>query len=261
MYHHILIDHIDYIDLTMSIIIISKAMFSISRGLCHKNIQQSTATHFVVRSIRNHHTWKSKKVFIQDKIDCRKLPYLKLQKCDFRTTQSLCIPPIMALIMRPVLRIGALLMGRGLKAWWKRKPEKEREKYKQWFKERMHVFLGKPCFKIAYLIIFFTLYFIFLYILFFHIFFTPYFTFLHIFQGCFGLYGLVLFIYYVTHLETDPLTKRSRFIIFNKEQEEELAKMVLETVSKSIKYIFFFNLKHFAIALCIKFILYCIILL
>lgn len=33
------------------------------------------------------------------------------------------------------------------------------------------------------------------------------------------------------HLETDPLTKRSRFIIFNKEQEKQLGKMVLEVVS------------------------------
>jgi len=37
-----------------------------------------------------------------------------------------------------------------------------------------------------------------------------------------------LAIYYITHLETDPLTKRSRFIIFNKEQEKKLGKMVLE---------------------------------
>jgi hypothetical protein len=63
----------------------------------------------------------------------------------------------------------------------------------------------------------------------------PHFTLFNVFQGCFGLYGLLLFIYYVTHLETDPLTKRSRFIIFNKEQEKKLGKMVLETVSKFIE--------------------------
>lgn len=50
----------------------------------------------------------------------------------------------------------------------------------------------------------------------------------NIILGCFGLYGLILFIYYVTHLETDPLTKRSRFIVFNKEQEKQIGKMVLE---------------------------------
>jgi len=43
-----------------------------------------------------------------------------------------------------------------------------------------------------------------------------------------------LAIYYITHLETDPLTKRSRFIIFNKEQEKKLGKMVLEAVRKYV---------------------------
>jgi hypothetical protein len=129
----------------MGIIIISKAMFSISRGLCHKNIQQNTATYFVMRSIRHHHSWKNEKFFIQDKIDCRKLQYLKLQKCDFRTTQSLHIPPLVVMLMRPVLRIGAFLMGRGLKRWWGRKSEKEKEEYKRWFKERINIFLGKFC--------------------------------------------------------------------------------------------------------------------
>jgi len=51
-------------------------------------------------------------------------------------------------------------------------------------------------------------------------------------QGCFGLYGLLLLVYYVTHLKTDPLTNRMRFIIFNKEQERQLGAMVLQYVSK-----------------------------
>lgn len=56
--------------------------------------------------------------------------------------------------------------------------------------------------------------------------------FLYILQGCFGLYGLILTIYYITHLKTDPLTQRSRFIIFNQVQEQKLGKMILEAVSK-----------------------------
>lgn len=99
-----------------------------------------------MRSIRDHHySRKNEKFFVQDKIDCRKLQYLKLQKCDFRTTQSLHIPPLVALFMRPVVRIGAFLMGRFFKRWWRRKSEKEKEEYKQWFKEKFNVFLGKFC--------------------------------------------------------------------------------------------------------------------
>lgn len=50
--------------------------------------------------------------------------------------------------------------------------------------------------------------------------------------GCLGLYGLILVIYYLSHIETNPLTQRSRFIIFNQEQEEKLGKLILEAVSK-----------------------------
>ncbi|TGZ45907.1 Metalloendopeptidase mitochondrial [Temnothorax longispinosus] len=162
-------------------------MLAISRSLCRKNFQRRT-THFVTCSVRDrHHIWSYKRFLVQDKVDCGKIQYLKLQKCDFRTTQNLHVPPLVAMLLRPILRIGAVLMGRGMKRWWTRKPEKEKEEYKQWFRERRNIFLG-----------------------------------------CFGLYGLILAIYYVTHLETDPLTQRSRFIIFNQEQEKKLGKMVLE---------------------------------
>ncbi|XP_024870525.1 metalloendopeptidase OMA1, mitochondrial-like [Temnothorax curvispinosus] len=162
-------------------------MLAISRSLCQKNFQRRT-THFVTCSVRDrHHIWSYKRFLVQDKVDCGKIQYLKLQKCDFRTTQNLHVPPLVAMLLRPILRIGAVLMGRGMKRWWTRKSEKEKEEYKQWFRERRNIFLG-----------------------------------------CFGLYGLILAIYYVTHLETDPLTQRSRFIIFNQEQEKKLGKMVLE---------------------------------
>ncbi|KYQ54881.1 Metalloendopeptidase OMA1, mitochondrial [Trachymyrmex zeteki] len=159
-------------------------MLAISRSLRQKNLQQS---HFFIYSVRTcHRTWTYKRYLIQEKADHRKLQYLKLQKCNFRTTQNLHIPPLMAVLLRPVLRIGALLMGRIMKKWWARKSGKEKEEYK---------ILS-----------------IFLYFL----------------QGCFGLYGLILAIYYITHLKTDPLTQRSRFIIFNQEQEKKLGKMVLK---------------------------------
>ncbi|XP_077263885.1 metalloendopeptidase OMA1, mitochondrial-like [Temnothorax americanus] len=162
-------------------------MLAISRSLCRKNFQRGT-THFVTCSVRDrHYIWSYKRFLGQDKVDYGKIQYLKLQKCDFRTTQNLHVPPLVAMLLRPILRIGAALMGRGMKRWWTRKSENEKEEYKQWFRERRNIFLG-----------------------------------------CFGLYGLILAIYYVTHLETDPLTQRSRFIIFNQEQEKTLGKMVLE---------------------------------
>ncbi|KYN30946.1 Metalloendopeptidase OMA1, mitochondrial [Trachymyrmex septentrionalis] len=160
-------------------------MLAISRSLCQKNLQQS---HFVICSVRTcHRTWTYKRSLIQDKTDHRKPQYLKLQKYGFRTTQNLHVPPLMAMLLRPILRFGALIMGRSMKKWWRRKSGTEKEEYKQWFRQKSNVFLG-----------------------------------------CFGLYSLILTLYYITHLKTDPLTQRSRFIIFNREQEKKLGKMVLE---------------------------------
>lgn len=117
-------------------------MLSISRSLCQKNFQQSITTHFIIYSIRNHpRIWLHKRFLIQNKVDYRKLQLE--QKCDFHTTQSLHIPPLVAMLLRPALRIGALLMGRRMKRWWARKSKKEKEEYKQWFKERSNVFLGR----------------------------------------------------------------------------------------------------------------------
>lgn len=131
------------------IIIVSKALFfvsmlSVSRSLCQKNLQQSATAHFIICSIKNNpRTWLYKRFLIQNKVNYRKPQYLKLQKCDFRTTQSLHIPPLVAMLLRPALRISALLMGRGMKKWWARKSEKDKAEYKQWFRERSNVFLGK----------------------------------------------------------------------------------------------------------------------
>jgi len=47
------------------------------------------------------------------------------------------------MLLRPVLRIGAFLVGRRMKKWWARKSDREKKEYKQWFNERRNVFLGK----------------------------------------------------------------------------------------------------------------------
>lgn len=118
-------------------------MLPILKSLYQKGLRTNSAIDFVIHSTRNHHAWPRKKFLVQARIDYGKLHYLKLQRCEFRTTQTLHIPPLVAMLLRPVLRVGALLAGRGLKKWWARKSEKEKEEYRQWFKERSYVFLGK----------------------------------------------------------------------------------------------------------------------
>lgn len=119
-------------------------MLSVLRNSYQRHAQLSTS-YFVIRSVGSHHlhTWSRKKLLVQEKFDCRQLQYLKLQKFNFRTTQQLCVPPIISLLLRPILHIGAALMGRSIKKWWARKSKEEKEEYKQWFRERRNVFLGK----------------------------------------------------------------------------------------------------------------------
>lgn len=50
------------------------------------------------------------------------------------------------------------------------------------------------------------------------------------FLGSLVLLFLMFIIYYVIHLETDPITKRKRFIIFNKKEQAALGQLVLEMV-------------------------------
>lgn len=51
-------------------------------------------------------------------------------------------------------------------------------------------------------------------------------------QGCFAVYGFIIFIYYISHLKTDPLTQRMKFVLFNQEQEKKLGQFTLQVVSK-----------------------------
>lgn len=120
-------------------------MLSVLRNSYQRHARLSTS-YFVLRPVGSHHlhTWSHKKFLVQEKLDSGQLQYLKLQKCDFHTTQHLYIPPIVTLLLRPVLHIGAALMGRTIKKWWARKSKEEKEKYKQWYRERRNVFLGKP---------------------------------------------------------------------------------------------------------------------
>lgn len=109
------------------------------------------------------------------------------QRHEFHTTEPRRIPPIVAIIIRPLVQIGAFVFGRAFKKWWKKKTPEEQKVYINWLKSRKNAFFG-----------------------------------------FLGFFVFALFLYYVTHLQIDPITKRPRFIIFTKEQQELFAKLTLQ---------------------------------
>lgn len=125
---------------------------------------------------------------LRTEVSLRQFKNINYQKiCDFHTTSKLYVPPFLAIILRPILRLSAFLLGRGIKQWWQKKSTKEKEQYKILFKENRNMFLGSL-----------------------------------------SLLCLIFILYYLTHLETDPITKRKRFIIFNKKEQNVLGKLILE---------------------------------
>ncbi|KAI4502424.1 hypothetical protein M0802_002336 [Mischocyttarus mexicanus] len=139
--------------------------------------------------IPNRQSARCSKIYtLHTEVSLKQYNNLNYQKiCDFHTTSKLYVPPILVLILRPILRLSAFLLGRGIKAWWRKKSTKEKEQYKMMFKENRNMFLGSL-----------------------------------------SLLCLMFILFYLTHLETDPITKRKRFIIFNKKELEALSKLFLE---------------------------------
>lgn len=111
------------------------------------------------------------------------------QRYGFHTSRPRHIPPVVALLIRPVVQVTAFIFGRLFKKWWKKKSPGERQKYLNWFITRKKSF-----------------------------------------YGFLGFFLFALFVYYVGHLQTDPITKRPRFIIFTKEQQAAFAKLTLEMI-------------------------------
>ncbi|XP_066592348.1 metalloendopeptidase OMA1, mitochondrial-like [Prorops nasuta] len=109
------------------------------------------------------------------------------QRSLFHTTKPCNIPPMLALILRPILRVGAFLAGRQIKKWWSKRTEKEKDEYRLWFRENTITFVGSLAFMI-----------------------------------------FLSIVYYLSHLETEPITKRRRFIMFNKNQKDNLYKVLFE---------------------------------
>lgn len=51
-----------------------------------------------------------------------------------------------------------------------------------------------------------------------------------LFSGALGFLLVSLFTVYALHLETDPLTGRTRFILLNNEQQDALGRLTLDAV-------------------------------
>ncbi|KAL2713775.1 hypothetical protein V1478_016332 [Vespula squamosa] len=139
--------------------------------------------------IPNHQSIRYSKICIlRTDISLKQLENINYQKiCNFHTTSKLHIPPIFAVILRPILKLGAFILGRGIKRWWQKKSTQEQEYYKLLFRENRNIFLGS------------------------------------LVLSC-----LMFIVYYLIHLEMDPITKRRRFIIFNKKEQAALGQLILE---------------------------------
>lgn len=95
--------------------------------------------------IPNHQSIRYSKICIlRTKVSLKQLKNINYQKvCNFHTTSKLYIPPIFAVILRPILRLSAFILGRGIKRWWQKKSTQEQEYYKLMFRENRNIFLGK----------------------------------------------------------------------------------------------------------------------
>ncbi|XP_034939463.1 metalloendopeptidase OMA1, mitochondrial-like [Chelonus insularis] len=69
----------------------------------------------------------------------KRIQFINLQ---FHTSPPLRIPPGLALLIRPLTRITALVFGRLFKRWWAKKTPEEREKLKKWFTSRRQKIYG-----------------------------------------------------------------------------------------------------------------------
>ena len=65
------------------------------------------------------------------------------QGCGFHTSRPRYIPPALAIILRPIVQIGAFFFGRAFKKWWKKKTPEEKRLYIEWFTKRKNSFYGE----------------------------------------------------------------------------------------------------------------------
>lgn len=77
-------------------------------------------------------------------VDAQKIANFRIvARVKIHTTRRLDIPPALALLIRPLVNIGAFLFGRYFKRWWARQTPEQRERYRRWFVSKRGVFLGE----------------------------------------------------------------------------------------------------------------------
>ncbi|XP_015523282.1 metalloendopeptidase OMA1, mitochondrial [Neodiprion lecontei] len=121
-------------------------MFSTLRGVCSasakfRNTRIVTLVSFPTRSVKNF-----PKVPVERCEKRLNIPaQIQLSNRKFHTTNRRDIPPVLALILRPVLRIGAFIFGRTLRKWWGKIDPSEREQYAAFLRKKkpyLYGFLG-----------------------------------------------------------------------------------------------------------------------
>ncbi|XP_012277470.1 metalloendopeptidase OMA1, mitochondrial [Orussus abietinus] len=161
-------------------------MWPILRIVCRVHyLKQQKFTHFF--TFNSPYKTITNAIPLKSKVSIKIYRYIKYQRYDFHTTPRRDIPPLLALLLRPLVRIGAVIFGRFLRKWWKRKSNDEQFQYIQKYAGKKNVFFG-------------TL----------------------------GFFVISIFLYYITHIEKDPITNRSRFIMFNKQQRIQLSELIFE---------------------------------
>lgn len=66
--------------------------------------------------------------------------YIKESKCFIHTSKHHRIPAFVAIVIRPAIRITAILFGKALKRWFETKSPDEKENFFEWLRENKNVF-------------------------------------------------------------------------------------------------------------------------
>ena len=79
---------------------------------------------------------------VQSKSQVKILHFLNEKKNSFHTSERRNIPPILAVIIRPLIRLAALLFGRKFRKWYASRTPEERKEFLKWLQAKKNFFVG-----------------------------------------------------------------------------------------------------------------------